>query len=169
MKRVLITMIVAALAFGAAVAQAGQGGNCSPEGTWYGDNNWGYIWIVTISRSGPKSFTTVMDNGANPLSEDLEQSTDWRGELVKTGPHEYDWTTMAYWRVVAGAYGPFPLVLGLCPASAEFTSCDSWQAAGYCEIYGYFPGDDPFADGIYLGTEDGLLAQFKRMPMSFPE
>jgi len=79
-KNVLVAAIVVGLALGTAVAQAGQGGNCSPDGTWYGYNTGGYLWIITITRSGPNSYTTVMDNGANLLFPGIAQDTDWRGE-----------------------------------------------------------------------------------------
>jgi hypothetical protein len=46
-------------------------------------------------RAGPKSFTTVMDNGMNPLDLALIASTDWRGEFVKSGPKRYEWPTTA--------------------------------------------------------------------------
>jgi hypothetical protein len=163
MQRALCAAI---LTLGAAGAMAGQGGNCSPEGTWYGYNDQGYVWIVTISRSGPSSFTTVMDWGANLNEPWMAGSTDWRGEMVKTGPRSYEWTTMALYST---GDPTLPFVLGLCPVTAEFTSCDSWEGAGTCSYYGYSsPEQDPFEVGIWVG--DGPVhAFFNRMPMSYPE
>jgi hypothetical protein len=161
-------MILTVLTFGAASAMAGQGGHCSPEGTWYGYNDNGYVWIVTISRSGPQSFTTVMDWGANLDESPVAQSTDWRGEMVKKSRHHgYDWTTMALLRGEEG--GPIPFALGYCPLTAQFTGCDSWEGEGTCSYYAFFsPEQDPFEDGVLV---DGgpVHAFFKRMPMSYPE
>ena len=172
MKKVILAAVLAALAFGAVGAHAGQGGNCSPEGTWYGYNTLGNLWIVTISRSGPQSFTTVMDNGVNLLFPGTTQSTDWRGEFVKTGPRQFDWTTMAYWRAEEGdgaPFSPFAFVLGLCPLTAEFTGCDSFQGEGVCDVYGFFTIEqDPFEEGIPLGEGTPLQGSFKRMPMTYP-
>jgi hypothetical protein len=168
MKKALVLSMLAALAVGVAAAQAGQGGNCSPEGTWYGYNTSGLLWIITITRSGPNSYTTVMDNGANLLLPGIAQDTDWRCEFVKTGSGQYDWTTMAYWRADdSGAFPPF--VLGLSPLTAEFDGCDSWQGEGICDLYGFFDvSEDPFETGLYLGSSSPLVAFLKRMPMTFP-
>ena len=168
MKRACVLAIMVVLAVGAATVQAGQSGNCSPEGTWYGYNTFGDLWIITISRSGPNSYTTVMDDGANLLFPGVAQSTDWRGEFVKTGPGAYDWTTMAYWRADdSGAFPPF--VLGLCPLTAQFDGCNSWQGQGVCDLYGFFDvSEDPFETGSYLGSSDSLVANLKRMPMNYP-
>ena len=76
--------MLVALAIGATGLQAGQGGNCSPEGTWYGYNTFGYLWIITITRSGPDSYTTVMDNGANLLFAHLPRLSPNPG--VAPGP-----------------------------------------------------------------------------------
>lgn len=179
MKRMIVVMMVAALVAGGAAVQAAQddqsgrgerGGRCSPEGTWYGYNSEGNLWIVTISRSGPKSFTTVMDNGANLLFPGAAQSTDWRGEFVRSGPWQYAWTTMAYWRAEDDSGFP-PFVLGFCPLTAEFDDCDSFQGGGICDLYGIFDvTEDPFETGLYLGSSsEPLFATFKRMPMTYPE
>ena len=167
MKRLVAGIFVLVVALGSVGAMAGESGNCSPEGTWYGYNDQGAVWIVTITRSGPDSFTTVMDNEANLLEPVVSQVTDWRGEFVRTGPGEYDWTTMALMR--GNELAPVPFALGLCPLTAEFTGCDSWQGGGTCEFYGFFdPGDDPFEDSFFLFEGEPLQAFFKRMPMSFP-
>lgn len=137
------------------------------EGTWYAYNDEGAVWIVTVTRSGPSSFTTVMDNGVNLLDPVVAQATDWRGEFLKTEPGKYDWTTMAFLR--GNELAPVPFALGLCPLTAEFTGCDSWQGAGTCAFYGFlFPDDDPFEDGFFLFEGQPLEAIFKRMPMAFP-
>jgi len=168
MQRLLCATILVALTFGAASAMAGQGGNCSPEGTWYGYNDSGHVWIVTISRSGPQSFTTVMDWGANLDQPPVAQSTDWRGEMVKTGPHSYDWTTMALLRGEEGF--PFPFALGYGPFTAEFTGCDSWEGAGIASYYGFSSNEqDPFEVGAWLQDGTPVHAFFRRMPMSYPE
>lgn len=168
MKRLSLAMIAVVLVFAAAGAQAGMSGNCSPEGTWYGHNDAGDVWIVTITRSGPSSFTTVMDYGANVWDPVLVLAgTDWRGEFVKTGPQSYDWTTMALLR---GKPGAPPFALGFCPLTAEFTDCDSWQGEGSCTFYAFLDHDaDPFEEGFPILFGDPLQAFFKRMPMSYPE
>jgi len=168
MRRLLATIFVLGLVLCIGTAQAGQGGNCSPEGTWYGDNTFGAQWIVTITRSGPNTYTTVMDEPGPPW-EGATHDTDWRGELVKTGPHQYAWTTMAYALAeVGGPWSPFEFLLGHCPLTAEFTSCDSWEGSGICDFYGYFLGQDSFEEAIYVLSLEELQASFKRMPMTFP-
>jgi len=167
MKRLILVAVVVGLMFGGTSVFAGQSGKCSPEGTWYGYNTIGGLWIVTISRSGPQSYTTVMDWGPNlPMSESYGAiaAADWRGEMVKTGPKEYAWTTMSYW--VYGPEGPYSL--GYCPLRAEFTSCDSWQGSGDCHWYdfGNF-WDDPFVGGDPI-PGGSLEAFFQRMPMTYP-
>ena len=167
MKKVILAAVLAALAFGAVGAHAGQGGNCSPEGTWYGTNSDGALWIVTITRSGPNSYTTVMDDGANVFDPVVTHATDWRGEFVKTGPGAYDWTTMQLLRTVEGF--TFPFGLGLCPLTAEFTGCDSWEGEGVCSFYGFFSQEqDPFEEGFLFLEAPPLHASFKRMPMVYP-
>jgi hypothetical protein len=150
-------------------ADAKKASNCSPEGTWYGYNDEGLVWIVTISKSGPKSYTTVMDNSINPIDPALTASTDWRGEFVKSGPRTYKWTTMAFWSVKTAPDQPIPFGLGLWPLTARFTSCNSWEGTGECSFYGFFNHDaDPFKDGFLLFSNPPLQALFKRMPMTFP-
>ena len=169
MKRLVSTILVLGLLLGAGSLEAGQGGKCSPEGTWYGHNDGGEAWIVTITRSGPSSFTTVMDYGANVLDSVVVASTDWRGEFVKTGPKSYDWTTMALLRGDPNAPVP-PFALGFCPLTAEFTGCDSWQGEGTCAFYGFLAYDaDPFEENFPIPFGGPLQASFKRMPMSYPE
>jgi hypothetical protein len=168
-KRVFVLSMLVALTAGAAAVQAGQGGNCSPEGTWYGYNTGGDVWIVTITRSGPKSYTTVMDYGPNNVfvPPEVIGYSDWRGELVKTGPKQYDWTTMALWRGDETAMPPF--AMGYCPWTAEFTGCDSWQGEGFCDFYGFLtPEADPFEDGFPIFQGEPAQAFFKRMPMTYP-
>jgi hypothetical protein len=110
-----------------------------------------------------------MDFGANPLDPALIGSTDWRGEFVKSGPRTYDWTTMAFLSAHVTPEQPFPFAIGLCPLSAEFTSCDSWEGTGQCSFYGVFSHDsDPFEDGYFLFSNPPLHAFFKRMPMTYP-
>ena len=167
MRRMLFSTLLVVLALTAASVQAGQGGQCSPEGTWYGYNSEDALWIVTITRSGPKSFTTVMDVGTYPPIPTIAASTDWRGEFVKTGPGEYDWTTMAYYR--GDETSSIPYYLGFCPLSAQLIDCDSWWGSGACQIYGFFtPDQDPFEEGFLLQTNDPLEAFFQRMPMTYP-
>jgi len=167
MRRAICAAILAALTFGASSALAGQGGNCSPEGTWYGYNDEGFVWIVTISRSGPNSFTTVMDWGANLNEPWMAGSTDWRGELVKTGPRSYDWTTMALYSTNEPT---IPFVLGYGPFTAEFTGCDSFTGAGSSSFYGFLSYDqDPFEVGILVGEGEPINGYFRRMPMTYPE
>ena len=169
MRRLLWTMFALVLMLSIGIAQAGQGGNCSPEGTWYGNNDHGNEWIVTIDRSGPTRFTCVMDYGVNLLGQDVLQQTDYRGDFIKTGPNQFNWTTMAYGRTVeGGVWDPFPFLLALCPLTAEFTGCDSFEGEGSCDIYGYFAGQDPFEEGVFLLNGGELKASFKRMPMTFP-
>lgn len=169
MKRLLSMIFVLGLMLCIGSAQAGMGGNCSPEGTWYGNNDAGNEWIVTIDRSGPTSFTCVMDYGVNLPFEGVMQQTDYRGEFVKTGPHQFDWTTMAYGLPEPGGiWDPFDYLLALCPLTAEFTDCDSFEGGGVCEVYGFFAGQDPFEEGVFLLAVDELQASFKRMPMTFP-
>ena len=168
MRKLSCAVILAGLILVPAAAYPGQGGNCSPEGTWYGNNTEGSLWIVTISRSGPNSYTTVMDTGANPPLEGVSLSTDWRGEMVKTGAGTYDWTTMAQLRTVEGF--PFPLGLGFCPLTAEITGCDSWQGEGICSFYGFFSHDqDPFEEGFLFLESEPFEAFARRMPMTYPE
>ena len=170
MRRLLTTIIVLGLFLCVPSADAGQGGNCSPEGTWYGYNDEGLVWIVNINRSGPRSFTTVMDSGVIPVGPPVTSSTDWRGEFVKKGARTYRWTTMAYLAAEVSSTQPFPFVLGLCPLTAEFTSCDSWEGTGSCSFYGFLDhDDDPFEEGFFLFSNPPLQASFKRMPMSFPD
>jgi len=87
---------------------------------------------------------------------------------VKTGPGQYDWTTMAYWRAEESSGFP-PLVLGFCPLTAEFDGCDAWYGGGVCDLYGFFEvSEDPFETGLPLGSGSPLTAFLQRMPMSYP-
>ncbi len=168
MKRRLLSLpvlaVVALSLLASPAGNAGVQGNCSPEGTWYGYNTLGDVWIVTITRSGPQSFTTVMDYGANQVLPPAVSSTDWRGEFQRTGTTSYDWTTISILR--AEESFPFEFALGICPLTAEFTSCDSWQGAGECEFRGFNHGQDPFTEGVPLPVEtEPLEALFWRMPL----
>ena len=145
-----------------------KGENCSLKGTWYGYNTQGAVWIVTITRSGPGTYSIDMDAGANPTIPATTGNTNWRGELVKTGAKKYDFTTMAIFPVEEGLAVPY--ALSYCPLTAKKTGCHTWEGKGTClPVRGFFHGQDPYEDGFEVAESEGRLkVYFRRMPVSFP-
>lgn len=140
--------------------------NCSLKGTWYGYNTHGAVWIVTITRSGPGTYSIEMDSGANPVYAGTTGGTNFRGELVKTGAKKYDFTTMAFFPIEEG-FG-IPYTLGYCPLTAKKTGCHTWEGKGVCApARGFFHGQDPFVDGFPVVEGEGRLkVYFRRMPVA---
>ena len=165
---IAIAGLLALLLVSAPAAAGGRGAGaepCSLRGTWYGYNNIGNVWILTISRSGPDRYSVVMDSGVNQLFPGTTASTNARGELVKTGRRSYAWTTMFY-VALDETYEGIPYGLIYAPLEAKMTSCDTFKGKGAVELYGFFHGQDPLVEGIPFGPGETIKAFFRRMPMT---
>jgi hypothetical protein len=168
------TLLVAlAVVLSAGVANAEKpreenlgGKGCSIEGTWHGYNEEGQSFVMTITRTGPETFSAV---GQSPVVSPvfpgvLAVFNGVQGDLTRTGPGEFDSTWMAIWLLDPDAWGE--LDRGAIVSYGEITmpDCDTWEATFYSDAIAYSFGQNPFEDGFVVDSTGPTAAYYKRLP-----
>lgn len=139
-------------------------GPCTIEGTWYGFNSLGEVFVITITRTGAKTYSAVGLQPEIPPSAfpGLISSHSIQGDLTKKGARTFESSWMAIWALDPEIWG---YGLGNLTASGEvtLTSCDTWEATFTTDILGFDLGDDAF-EGEELVTFPPYVAFYQRLP-----
>ena len=137
-----------------------NGSPCSLEGTWYGFNSVGGDYVMTIARTGAKSYSAWLVSGSGPA----------HGEFVRQPGGGYNTTWMGYADGPVFGYPEGTIVMYYMYGAGDMEGCDLWQATTDWDIYVFDAGEqeDPFIDGEYEFSFPGVELTYKRMPMEFP-
>jgi len=172
MKRLCIFVAVfAVLVTAPGVLQAKGTRSCKIQGTWYGTNELVETYVLTISRTGPKTYSAVGQSPALPPDPNVIPGViapffGVQGDLVRTGPGTFDSTWMLIWWVDPNIYG-FQLMAIVPFGEVVLTSCDSFEATFGTDLYLYNFGQDPFEDGVLFDSLEPYGAAYRRLP-SYP-
>jgi hypothetical protein len=160
MKRVFVCVAFAGVLMLVPGIVGANGSPCSLEGTWYGYNTAGGDYIITIARTGAKSYSAWLVSGSGPA----------HGELVRQPTGGFQTTWMGYADGPAFGYPPGTKVMYYMYGEASMDGCDLWTAMTDWDIYLFNEGvqEDPFVDGVYQFSLPGIELTYKRMPMEFP-
>jgi hypothetical protein len=151
--------------------QAKGAGSCKIEGTWYGSNGLGDAFVITITRTGPKTYSAVGQSPALPPDPDVTPGViapffGVQGDLVRTGRSTFDSTWMLIWWVDPEIYG-YQLMAIVPFGEVVLSSCDSFEAVFGTDVFLYNFGQDPFEDGVLVNSLEPYGAAYKRLP-SYP-
>lgn len=139
-------------------------GPCTIEGTWYGFNSLEEVFVITITRTGAKTYSAVGLQPEVPLTSfpGLISSHSIQGDLTKNGPGTFDSSWMAIWALDSEIWG---YGLGNLTARGEvtLTSCNTWEATFTTDILGFDLGGDAF-EGEVLATFPPYVAYYQRLP-----
>lgn len=137
-----------------------NGSPCSLEGTWYGFNSAGNDVVMTIARTGAKSYSAFVVIPAGSA----------HGEFVRQPGGDFETTWMGYSEGPNFGYPPGTMVMYYMYGDAAMDGCDRWTATTDWDVYLFNEGlqEDPFEDGVYQFTLPGIELIYKRMPMVFP-
>ena len=138
-----------------------KGSPCSLEGTWYGFNTAGGDYVMTIVRTGAKSYSAWIVAGPGSPAH---------GEFVRQPGGGFKNTWMGYADGPVFGYPADKKVMYYMHGEASMEGCDLWTATLDWDIYLFNPGirEDPFVDGEYQTLIPGIELTYKRMPMEYP-
>lgn len=172
MKRLCILVaIFAVLMTAPGVLQAKGAKSCKIQGTWYGSNELGDTFVMTITRTGPKTYSAVGQGPALPVDPNVFPGViapffGVQGDLVRTGPATFDSTWILIWWVDPNIYG-YQLMAIVPFGKVVLSTCDSFEATFGTDLLLYDFGQDPFEDGYLLDSLEPYGAAYKRLP-SYP-
>jgi hypothetical protein len=152
--------------------QAASKRACHPEGTWFGANTSGDTYLVDFVSVGGGRYSAVSD-GWNPYALYILEKTDFRGELVRTGPRSFWFRQLAIYEFDPDLV-PLPPGLYLMGAEGPVTmsgsSCDHFDMVfDVVGLYFWNPFDPdfvrpvPFVDEFDFPVPPGV-ASYDRMP-----
>ncbi len=182
MKKLCLSLGVFGMLLAVPVFSQGPGGGaCKIEGTWYGFNTFGEVYLHTINRTGAKSYTAVAQGPTFPVpffDFVIGKSDGFHGELTRTRRNEFD----ATWLIVdwidptydfdtdpffsgAGCGSGWGLMALAVFGPVTMPTCDAWTATFDLEFIAYNFGTDPFSGGCSLGNPFGPGQGFyQRLP-----
>ena len=137
-----------------------NGSPCSLEGTWYGFNSLGGDYVMTIARTGAKSYSAWLVSPSGPA----------HGEFVRQPGGEFKTTWMGYSEGPNFGYPPGTMVMYYMYGDAAMDGCDLWTATTDWDVYLFNQEvqEDPFVDALYQFSLPDVELTYKRMPMEFP-
>jgi len=159
MKKLFFALVILGVAMILPTALEANGSPCSLEGTWYGTNTLGADYIMTIARTGARSYSAVLVSESGPA----------HGEFVRKGHRFFKTTWMGYGNGPDFGYPEGTKVMYYMHGEGRMDGCDAWTATTDWDIYLFNAGveEDPFNDGVYEFTIPGVVLTYKRMPMMF--
>lgn len=178
MMRVTVCLILFGLLLTAAPAVSDETTrrSCNIQGTWYGFNTIGDVFVMTINRTGAKSYTAV---GQAPLFPApffeflVGEFPGIQGNLTRTARNEFDASWLWISRIDpthdfdtdpffgdAECGTGWDLMALRVDGTVEMPTCDSWSSEFDFEFIAYAYGTDPFVDGCNLGNPFGPALSF---------
>ena len=159
MRRLVSCVTFAAVLILVASTVGAKSSPCSLEGTWYGFNTAGGDYVMTIARTGAKSYSAWLVSGSGPA----------HGEFVRLPGGTFETTWMGYADGPLFGFPPGTKVMYYMYGDAAMDGCDLWTATTDWDIYLFNEGvsEDPFVDGVYQFSLPGIGLTYKRMPMEF--
>ena len=154
---------------------------CKIEGTWYGFNTAGEVFVQTIHRTGAKTYTAVAQGpmAAIPVFAFTTGAFNgFHGDLVRTGFNEYDATWLIIDRIDAtydfdadpyfggaGCGAGWDLMALVVFGPVTMPTCDDWTTTYDLDFIVYSFGTDPFVAGCSMGNPFGSGQGFhQRLP-----
>ena len=164
-----VLLAVLAVAFAAGIPGAASANEimqpCSIAGTWYGYNELGEVFVITITRTAARTYSAVGQGPADPAAfPGVYESFSTQGDLTRTRAGEYDSSWMALWTLDPDIWGDFELGNVTAAGPITMTSCDSWEATFTTQALGFHFGEDAFADGVVLDELGPYAASYRRIP-----
>ena len=182
MKRVVVGLVALSILLLATpdLAHAKRGA-CKIEGTWVGFNTFVETFVMTINRTGAKSYTAV---GQAPIAPApffefvIGEFPGVQGDLYRTGLNRFDsswivvnWIDPTYDFDADALFGEaecgagWDLMAIAVSGSMTMPTCDTWAATFDAEFIVYSFGTDPFQDGCNMGNPFGTAeALYQRLP-----
>jgi hypothetical protein len=160
MKKLFFALVVLGVAMTLPTALEANGSPCSLEGTWYGSNTLGGDYVMTIARTGARSYSALLVSGSGPA----------HGEFVRKGHPFFKTTWMGYADGFDFGFPEGTKVMYYMHGEGHMVGCDTWTATTDWDVYLFNPGveEDPFQDGVYQYTIPGVVLTYRQMPMTFP-
>ena len=149
--------------------EKGKAQGCSIKGTWYGFNALGEAFLITITKTGSKTYSGIGQAPALPPDPTFYPGVvagfyGTQGDLTKAGPNRYDTTWMNIWRLDPEQWMGFDMGAIVSYGEIQMPDCDTWQASFRFEAIGYNFGEDPFEAGVLLDSGGPFTALYKRLP-----
>jgi hypothetical protein len=142
-----------------------KGSPCTIEGTWYGTNEAGATYVITITRTGAQIYSAVGQSPADSTSTPgvLADFFGTQGDLSRTGPGVFDSTWMDIWQIDPSIYG-FEIATIVTYGQIELTSCNTWETTFTSDFLLHDFGQDAFEEGLLFFSSDPYGASYKRLP-----
>ena len=183
MKRVVVGLVILAVLCITvpATLEAKGAPTCKIEGTWYGFNTFGETYIITINRTGGRTYTAI---GQAPITPApffdfvIGDFPATQGELLRSGRNNFaaswmgiSWVDPSYDFDSdpnfggAGCGAGWDLMALAVRGPLTMPSCDSWTGSFDLEFIVYALGTDPFTDGCSMGNPfGGGQGFYQRLP-----
>jgi hypothetical protein len=148
MRQAIVFVIgLMALVASAVPVVGGTGNKCSPAGTWYGGSD-ATKYLMTISPRGGNSYSVAVDGAYTLGGIGVEANTNYRGEMVKSGPRLYRGRMIS----ILSYYGDPPptpisaLEIDAVSGFMELTSCHELTSTINYFVAYFGWGAEPFVD-----------------------
>ncbi len=169
--KVLTFCLVVPWALGPGLASAdeladasGAAGRCTLAGAWHGENDAGFVVLITVIPidNAHGRFVVIADAAANPPGSSFPGAVDataFHGSLVRTGPRTFAQTELSYARDDSAWIATFHVAGAWELPEVCDTAEAPWQSAAFLSF------QDPFADEP-IACLPPVIGTYRRIPVA---